>query len=163
MIADSLGLRERKSATGEKPDLRSAQNFFRTILRRPFETRKEVISMPTIMHFEIPADNVERARAFYSKLFGWEIKEIPGMDYWMITTSGENPVGGGMMKRQNLGQTIVNYVDVPSVDKYAAEIEKLGGKIIFPKTAIPEMGYFAICYDTEKNTFGIWENNKNAK
>jgi hypothetical protein len=52
---------------------------------------------------------------------------------------------------------------VPSVDKYAAEIEKLGGKIIFPKTAIPEMGYFAICLDTEKNTFGIWEENKNAK
>jgi len=119
--------------------------------------------MPTIVHFEIPADNVERARAFYSKLFGWEIKEIPGMDYWMITTDGEKPLGGGMMKRQNPGQTIVNYVDVPSVDKYATEIEKLGGKIIFPKTAIPEMGYFAICLDTEKNTFGIWENNKNAK
>ncbi len=119
--------------------------------------------MPTIMHFEIPADNVERARSFYTKLFGWEIKEIPGMDYWMISTSGENPVGGGMMKRQNPGQVIVNYVDVSSVDKYAADIEKLGGKVIFPKTAIPGMGYFAICLDTEKNTFGIWENNENAK
>ena len=119
--------------------------------------------MPTIMHFEIPADNVERATSFYAKLFGWEIKEIPGMDYWMITTSGENPVGGGMTKRQNPGQAIVNYIDVPSVDKYAAEIEKLGGKVILRKTAIPEMGYFAICLDTENNTFGIWENNKNAK
>jgi hypothetical protein len=66
------------------------------------------------MHFEIPADNIERAKSFYSKLFGWEIKEIPGMDYWMITTSGEKPVGGGMMKRQNPGQPIVNYIDVPS-------------------------------------------------
>ena len=122
--------------------------------------------MPTIVHFEIPADNVERAKSFYSKLFGWEIKEIPGMDYWIITTSGEKSLGGGMMKRQNPGQPIINYVDVPSVDKvdkYAAEIEKLGGKIIFPKTAIPEMGYFAICLDTEKNTFGIWEENKKAK
>jgi uncharacterized protein len=119
--------------------------------------------MPTIMHFEIPADNVERAKSFYSKLFGWEMKEIPGMDYWMVTTSGEKPVGGGMMKRQNPGQTIVNYIDVPSVDKYAAEIEKLGGKIVFSKTAIPEMGYFAICLDTENNSFGIWEDNKNAK
>jgi predicted enzyme related to lactoylglutathione lyase len=119
--------------------------------------------MPTIMHFEIPADDVERARSFYATLFGWEIKEIPGMDYWMIATSGENPVGGGMMKRKNSGQTMVNYIDVPSVDKCAAEIEQLGGKVVFPKTAIPEMGYFAICLDTEKNTFGIWENNKNAK
>jgi len=68
-----------------------------------------------------------------------------------------------MMKRQSPGQTIVNYVDVPSVDKYAAEIEKPGGKIIFPKTAIPEMGYFAIGLDTENNGFGIWEDNKDAK
>ncbi|MGD0916821.1 MAG: VOC family protein [Thermodesulfobacteriota bacterium] len=127
-----------------------------------YQARKEV-TMPTIMHFEVPADNVERAKSFYSKLFGWEIKEIPGMDYWMITTSGEKPVGGGMMKRQNSGQTIVNYIDVPSVDKYAAEIKKLGGKIVSPKTAIPEMGYFAICLDTENNTFGIFEDNKNAK
>ena len=119
--------------------------------------------MPTLMHFEIPVDNVERAKSFYSKLFGWEIKEIPSMDYWIITTGGEKAVGGGMMKRQNPGQTIVNYIDVPSVDKYAAEIEKLGRKIIFPKTTIPEMGYFAMCLDTEKNTFGIWEDNKNVK
>ena len=119
--------------------------------------------MPTLVHFEIPADNVERAKSFYSKLFGWEIKELPGMDYWIITMGGEKSVSGGMMKRQNPGQPIINYVDVPSVDKYAAEIEKLGGKIIFPKTAIPEMGYFATCQDTEKNTFGIWEENKNAK
>ena len=68
-----------------------------------------------------------------------------------------------MMKRQNPGQTIVNYIDVPSVDRYAAEIEKLGGKLIFPKTAISEMGYFAICLDTENNAFGIWEDNKSAK
>ena len=119
--------------------------------------------MPTIMHFEIPADNVERAGSFYSKLFGWEIKEIPGVNYWTITPSGENPVGGGMMKRQNPGQGIVNYIDVASVDKYVAEIEKVDGKVILPKTAIPEMGYFALGLDTEKNTFGIWENIKNAK
>jgi hypothetical protein len=49
------------------------------------------------------------------------------------------------------------------VDKYAAEIGKLGGKIIFAKTAVPEMGYFAICLDTENNAFGIWEADKNAK
>jgi hypothetical protein len=119
--------------------------------------------MPTIVHFEIPADDVERAKSFYSKLFGWEIKEIPGMDYWMVMTGGEKTVNGGMMKRQNPQQQIVDYIDVPSVDKYTAEVKKLGGKIIVPKTAIPEMGYFALCLDTENNAFGIWEDNKNAK
>ena len=119
--------------------------------------------MPTVMHFEIPADDVGRAKSFYSKLFGWEIKEIPGMDYWIITTKGEKAVGGGLMKRQDAQQQIINYIDVSSLDKYAAEVEKLGGKIVVPKTAIPEMGYFAICLDTEKNTFGIFEDNKNAR
>jgi len=49
------------------------------------------------------------------------------------------------------------------MNHYTSEIERLGGKIIFPKTAVPEMGYFAICLDTEKNAFGIWEANKDAK
>jgi uncharacterized protein len=134
------------------------------VKRIPFllQAIKEV-TMPSLMHFEIPADDVDRAKSFYSKLFGWEIKELPGMDYWIITTDGEKSVGGGMMKRQNSGQTVVNYMDVPSVDQYAAEVEKLGGKIIFPKTAVPEMGYFAICLDTENNAFGLWEGNKDAK
>ena len=105
--------------------------------------------MPTVMHFQIPADDVERAKSFYSKLFGWEIKELPGMDYWIITTTGEKAVGGGLMKRPNPQLPIINYIDVSSLDKYAAEVEKLGGKIIVPKTAIPAMGYFAICLDTE--------------
>ncbi len=119
--------------------------------------------MPTIVHFEIPADDVARAKSFYSKLFGWEIKEVPGMDYWMITTSGEKPVGGGMMKRRHPQQPIVNYIDIPSVDAYLAEVEKLGGKVIVPKSAVPKMGYFAVCFDTENNVFGIWEMNENAK
>jgi predicted enzyme related to lactoylglutathione lyase len=121
------------------------------------------MAMPTVMHFEIPADDIERAKSFYSNLFGWEIKEIPGMDYWIITTSGEKPLGGGMLKRQTPQQPIINYIDVPSVDNYVTQIEKLGGKIILAKTAVPEMGYFAICQDTERNTFGIWEDNKGAK
>ncbi len=119
--------------------------------------------MPKIVHFEIPADDVERARTFYSKLFGWEIKGIPGMDYWMVTTEGEKAVNGGMMKRQNPQQQIVNYIDVFSVDKYAAEVKKLGGKVIVPKTAVPKMGYFAICLDTENNAFGVWEVDMEAK
>ena len=119
--------------------------------------------MPTVVHFEIPADDVGRAKTFYSKLFGWEIKEIPNMDYWIITTSGEKAVGGGMMKRQNSAQAITNYIDVPCVDKFSAEVERLGGKVVLPKTPVPGMGYFAICLDTENNAFGIWEEEKEAK
>jgi predicted enzyme related to lactoylglutathione lyase len=61
--------------------------------------------MPTIVHFEVPADDVERSRKFYSDLFGWKMEKWPGMesgmDYWIINTTdneGGKAVGGGMMK-----------------------------------------------------------------
>lgn len=120
--------------------------------------------MPAIVHFEIPADDVERARKFYSELFGWDIKEAaPGMEYWLFSTGGEKSVGGGMMKRQNPRQTILDYFDVPSIEQYAAHIEKLGGKVVVPKTAVPGAGYFAVCIDTENNAFGLWKDDVGAK
>jgi len=124
--------------------------------------------MPTIVHFEIPTDNTERAKKFYGELFGWKFEKMGGpIEYEMITTTngkGEKAVGGGIMKRQNPGQQgITNYIDVPSIDQYVSKIQKLGGKVIMPKSPVPEMGYFAVCLDTENNTFAIWEVNTKAK
>ena len=132
--------------------------------------------MPTIVHFEIPADDVERSRKFYTDLFGWKIERwsgtngaggSPTMEYWIVTTIDEKgnkaSVGGGMMKRQNSQQQITNFIDVTSVLEYSSKIEKLGGRIVVPKTAVPGMGYFALCNDTENNSFGIWETNETAK
>jgi hypothetical protein len=123
--------------------------------------------MPTICHFEIPAEDIERAKKFYTELFGWKIEKYPvPMEYWMITTTnekGEKAIDGGMMKRQNPQQPIAVYIDVPSVDEYTAKVENLGGKVVLLKTAVPGVGYFAVCLDTENNCFAIWENDKNAK
>ncbi len=117
--------------------------------------------MPSIVHFEIPADDTARAKTFYSNLFGWKIESTPGMDYMLIDTYGAP--GGGMMKRMQPNQQITNYIGVPSVDEYSAKVEKLGGKIIVPKMAVPGMGYFVLCMDTENNAFGIWEMDPKAK
>ena len=68
-----------------------------------------------------------------------------------------------MMKRMSPEQPVTQYVSVPSVAKFAAKIKQLGGEVCKPKTAVPGMGYFAVCQDTEKNTFAIWEMNQNAK
>ena len=127
--------------------------------------------MPTIIHFEIPADDVERSKKFYSDLFGWKIEKWSGstgigMEYWTITTTdekGNKAIGGGMMKRQGPQQPIINYINVKSVDEYSSKIQQLGGKVHVPKMAVPGMGYLAVCLDTENNAFGIWETNENAK
>lgn len=126
------------------------------------------IKKPTtanIVWFEIPADDLKRAKLFYRKLFGWKINPFPGMkDFWHIDTGGgDDTPDGGLMARKNPGQVPTNYVNVESVEKSLAKIVKLGGKICMPKTAVPQMGYFAICQDTENNKFGVWQKDRNAK
>ncbi len=118
-----------------------------------------------LLWFEIPADDLTRAKSFYSKLFGWKINKMPGgTDYWHIDTAGGNDTpDGGMMKRQNAQHGPTNYINVPSLEKFMAKVVKLGGKICMSKTAVPTMGYFAVCLDTENNPFAIWEKNANAK
>jgi hypothetical protein len=118
-----------------------------------------------LVWFEIPADDTARAKQFYSKLFGWKINALPHMEeYSHLDTGGPDASpDGGMMKRMHPAHTITTYFSVPSVTKFVAKIEKLGGSLCKPKTAVPGMGYFAICTDTENNTFAIWEMNPKAK
>ena len=118
-----------------------------------------------IVWFEIPADKPERAKEFYGKLFGWKINPLPGMpEYQHVDTGGADASpDGGLMKRMYPDHTITNYINVPSVTKFMAKVKKLGGTICRPKTAVPGMGYFATCQDTENNTFAIWEMNPKAK
>lgn len=120
----------------------------------------------SIVWFEIPADNPERARAFYGDLFGWKINPFPGGgDYWHIDIGGadDTPDGALMMRKQHQQQSITNYVSVDSVTDFSKKIENLGGKICLSKTVVPQMGYFAVCQDTEGNSFGIWQSDANAK
>jgi hypothetical protein len=133
--------------------------------------------MPTIVHFEIPSDDVERSKKFYNDLFGWKFDKwssppgseaMPeGMEYWLISTvddKGNKALGGGMTKRQSPQQQgITNFFDVKSIQEYSARVEQLGGKITTPKMPVPGMGYFAICTDTENNGFGIFEVDSTAK
>jgi predicted enzyme related to lactoylglutathione lyase len=118
----------------------------------------------SIVWFEIPADNPERANAFYGSLFGWKINPFPGTgDYWHIDTGGADDSPDGAMKRRKHSQEpVINYISVDSVDKFADKVAKLGGKICMAKTPVPQMGYFAVCQDTEGNAFGIWESDPNA-
>ena len=136
--------------------------------RNPKSKSKKAARAPaSIVWFEIPADDVERAKTFYGKLFGWKITKFPGpaeKPYWHIDTGGgDDTPDGGMMARQSPEHGITNYVNVASVDQAAAKVEKLGGKIVMPKTAVPQMGYFVLCQDTESNMFALWERNEGAR
>jgi len=122
--------------------------------------------MPRIIHFDIPADDPARAQKFYQDIFGWKFDKWNGpMEYWMAKTGDDKQPGinGGLAKRMPGQAGMTNTIDVPSVDEFAKTIQSKGGKVIVPKMAIPGVGYFAQCLDTEGNCFGIIQMDQNAK
>jgi len=117
----------------------------------------------TFAHFDIPADDVERAKRFYTELFGWKFTSPPEFEgYWLIQTGDEGDLGGGLMKRQAPGQGPVNYVQVESVAEYLAKLEGLGGQVTVPKTPVPGMGWFAHFVDPEGIPCALWETDVSA-
>ncbi len=129
----------------------------------------------TIVHFEIPADQPERAVEFYRELFGWEIKKFEGsvaggMEYWMVQTvptdaegRPERPgVNGGLMRRMYPDQPLVNYINVENVEESVSRAERLGAKVLMGKTPVPGMGWFAQLKDPEGNLFAVWETDMSA-
>lgn len=119
--------------------------------------------MSTVVYFEIPTDNIERSKKFYSDLFDWKIEPSKeSTEYLSIKTTGDKAIGGRLIPRKHPQHQITNYIDVSSVDEYSNKVKLLQGKIIVPKTPVPGVGYFAICLDTENNIFGLWETNPNA-
>jgi predicted enzyme related to lactoylglutathione lyase len=131
---------------------------------KPNKSKPSKISS-SLVWFEIPADSVARARKFYTSLFGWKIKKFPGpMDYWHIDTAGGNDTpDGGMMPRQHPNHVITNYIAVASLDASMAKVKKLGGTVCMGRTAVRGMGWFAVCTDTENNSFALWEKDDAAK
>ena len=87
--------------------------------------------------------------------------DVDTMDYWMISTSGDtnqkSSLGGGLMKRKDPQQPNLNYIGVPSIDEYSNKVKDLGGKVVMPKTKVEGHGSFAVCTDTETNSFALWE------
>lgn len=122
--------------------------------------------MDKVVHFEIPAANVERARKFYSNVFQWKITPIPDMNYNMVQTapSGKNmrskvagAINGGMMKRWAKVPAPVIYMDVRNIDASIAKIKRNGGKLVAPKQKVPGVGYTAYVKDSEGNVIGVWQ------
>jgi predicted enzyme related to lactoylglutathione lyase len=121
--------------------------------------------MPRVVHFEIHADQLERAVAFYQRVFDWDVQRWEGStDYWLVTTGPEEGPGinGAIMPRVHGGSTY-NTIDVPSVDEFAERIIEAGGEVVMPRTPVPGVGYMAYCSDTEGNVFGIMEVDETAE
>jgi uncharacterized protein len=119
----------------------------------------------TICHFELPADDLDAARSFYSSVFGWTITPAPNLEgeYLFIQTSSQpGALGGGLLKRREQRQPAV-YVLVESVEETGKRIEELGGQILKPKAAIPTLGWAVTAQDPQGNTIGLFQQDTQAR
>ncbi len=132
--------------------------------------------MNRIVHFEIHADNPERAATFYTEVFGWDIQkwDSPDMEYWVVMTaekdSTEPGINGGLLRRPSAlpdevcgSNAFVCTIQVEDYDEVAAKIEQAGGKVAMPKFALAGMAWQGYFFDTEGNTFGLHQADANAK
>jgi predicted enzyme related to lactoylglutathione lyase len=126
--------------------------------------------MPRVVHFEIHADNPERAVKFYQAVLGWQFQKWDGpTPYWLVRTGPKEQPGidGGLIQRQpgQSGNAVIAYVctvDVPSVDAYVTKATAAGGTVALPKMPIPGVGWLAYCKDTEGNIFGMMQADPSA-
>lgn len=114
----------------------------------------------TIVHFEIPANDVEKLSSFYRRVFGWEFQktEMPGMEYWLISTGPQGKsVGGGMYRRISPEDRPRNFIAVDKIDPAIEQFKAAGGSEVVGKMEVPGMGYSFIGADPEGNVIALWE------
>ncbi|MFL6159494.1 MAG: VOC family protein [Marmoricola sp.] len=119
-----------------------------------------------VVHFEIPFDDGDRARAFYKEAFGWNIQEIPEIHYSIVQTgptgsdgfpTGSGYIGGGMLKRESPTDRPVITIDVDDIDEAIAKIESLGGMAVLGRQDVGDIGYAAYFKDVEGNLMGLFQ------
>lgn len=124
--------------------------------------------MSRVVHFEVHAEDPQRAIRFYHEVLGWTFQPGGG-DYWMIETGPADQPGinGGLVARRGMidGTAVIAYVctvDSADVDASLASVERAGGTVVVPKMAVQGVGWLAYAKDTEGNIFGMMQNDPSA-
>lgn len=114
------------------------------------------MSKRNVVHVEIPAANVETAAAFYEALFDWKIQRVPEMNYTMWEDGSGSGGGFNPVSEENpVGQVLV-YIHSDDIEADLKKVEKLGGKVLHPKTEIPQTGWFAVFKDPTGNALALY-------
>lgn len=123
--------------------------------------------MDSVVHFEIPADDVTRAGAFYRDAFGWNLMPMPEMDYTGVSTTvtGEDgmpstpgAINGGLFTRTEPLTSPVLTINVDDIEAALTKVERHGGKTLLGKQTVADMGFTGYFADPEGNTIGLWQN-----
>ena len=122
-----------------------------------------------VVHFEVPAKNIKRAKAFYSQVFGWKTNDakMPSGDIYtsLMTTEVDErmrpkspgAINGGMMKLQKPYTGPIITIQVDDITSALKSVEKSGGKMVVKRTEMGQYGAFGYFNDTEGNLMGLYE------
>jgi uncharacterized protein len=106
-----------------------------------------------VVHFEIPTDNSDGLRSFYSSLFGWEFEKGETQGYYMVKNAG---ISGALMQKESPQHVSTQFVNVESIEDYINKAKQLGARVVKDKHEISE-GCYAVLEDPQRNSIGIWQ------
>ena len=121
--------------------------------------------MGRVVHFEIHAEDLDRAEGFYTEVFGWEVHKFDGpVDYRLVNTglNSETGIDGALTERRGNGggDAVIAYVCTVQVDDIEAtetKVKEAGGEQVVDRQEIPEVGQLSYFKDTEGNIFGAMQ------
>lgn len=125
-----------------------------------------------LVHFEIHATDPQKLVTFYTKVFGWQVQPVPGMEYWFVSTGDKSEPGidGGLMRRRGPAapegapvNSFVCTIKVKTIEQGPRDVDAAGGRQVVPKLAGPAMDWSAYCKDPDGNIFGLWQDDPNAR
>lgn len=121
--------------------------------------------MARVIHFEIPSDEPEKAKEFYSTVFGWKLNQWGSEPYWLCSTGAKSKPGidGAIIKKRGPDHPLVNTIGVEDLENTLTLIQQHGGIVVVPKMAIPGMGWLAYFKDLDGNIMGVMEADDRAK
>jgi predicted enzyme related to lactoylglutathione lyase len=109
----------------------------------------------SLVWFELPAGDTDRAREFYARLFGWNFEPFGDEDYH-VTYEGRGAVYGAPGHKGLLA-----YFGVDDIDAAVARVRELGGES-GDKQEEPGVGQYAHCSDPDGNRFGLFRREASA-
>jgi uncharacterized protein len=120
--------------------------------------------MAKIVHFEIPADDLQRAAAFYHDVLGWEASRFDEEPYWLVRAGEDEEPGanGALIGRGEVHRSPILIAGVVDIDGALSRVEAGGGEVIRGKLAVPGVGWAAYIRDPEGNIVGFFQPDANA-
>jgi uncharacterized protein len=114
-----------------------------------------------IVHFELPAQDTTKAKAFYGGVFGWEFGDsaIPGFEYFIMRTGDDQ--GGAIMSSEQPAAAPIVYFDTDDIEASIARVREHGGHAD-DKQPIPQIGWFTHCTDPEGLAFSLFESDESV-